>query len=159
MTLVEPRVARLLRKYKLEFTDVLRGRGYLRSQMERALLPKALAGRFAAGEQTLRKMLAGLRPPVARLDATLSGAVDTAERKMLYQFSKLRDKAGRASAFRSAVLDTHEREIIGSLFPEGELQERSLCFLPALAAQGPGLLDDLIPRISLGGAQHQVLYL
>jgi bacillithiol biosynthesis cysteine-adding enzyme BshC len=159
ITLVEPGVARLLRKYKLEFTDVLRGSRYVRSKMEQAMLPKSLSARFAAGEKNLQKMLKDLRSPVAKLDASLTGAMDTSERKMLYQFIKLRDKAARALAFRSGVLDAHQQELLGALLPGGELQERSLCFLPAIAAHGFELFDDLLPRLSLDGAQHQVLYL
>jgi bacillithiol biosynthesis cysteine-adding enzyme BshC len=158
-TLVEARVARLLRKYNLEFGDVLRGRRHLRSRMERALLPKALARRLDAGEQSLQKLLRGLRLPVSKLDQSLAGAFDTAERKMLYQFGKLRARAARSLALRSAVLDAHEREIAGALLPEGDLQERALCFLPMLAAHGAGLLDELSRKIAFGGAQHQVLYL
>jgi hypothetical protein len=64
-------------------------------------------------------------------------------------------------AFRSGVLDAHERELTGLLYPNGALQERSLCFLPILAQQGFGLLDELARRIDDGGPQqqHQVLYL
>ena len=159
ITLVEPGVARLLRKYKLEFTDVLRGTRYVRSKMEQAMLPKSLTARFAAGEKNLQKMLKDLRSPITKLDASLTGAVDTSERKMLYQFAKLRNKSARALAFRSGVLDAHQQELLGALLPAGDLQERSLCFLPTLAAHGFELFDDLLPRLSLGGAQHQVLYL
>jgi uncharacterized protein YllA (UPF0747 family) len=158
-TLVEPHTAGLLRKYGLEFTDLFRGRWHVRSKMEAALLPRGLARRFEEGEKTLRKILKGLRQPVARLDRTLQGALETSERKMLYQFSHLQEKAGRALSFRSGVLDAHEKEILGLLYPQGELQERSLCFLPTLAAHGLGLLDELARRIAPGGTQHQVLYL
>jgi bacillithiol biosynthesis cysteine-adding enzyme BshC len=159
ITLVDARAARTLRKYGLEFTDILRGRRFVRSRMERAILPKALAARFDANEKLLRKMLASLRRPVIKLDKTLDGALGTAERKMLYQFAKLRGKAGRAMALRSSVLDSHERELMAHLLPEGDLQERSLCFLPALASQGVALLDELSQRITPGGTQHQVLFL
>ena len=71
----------------------------------------------------------------------------------------MQEKVGRALSFRSGVLDGHERELIGLLYPHGELQERSLCFLPALAAHGFDLLDELARRITPGGAQHHVLYL
>lgn len=158
-TLVDAHAIRLLRKYGLEFADILRGRTKMRAKMEEALLPKSLTRRFASGETTLRKLLSELRGPVARVDKTLTGAMDTAERKILYQFSKLRGKAGRALAFRSSVLDAHERELIGLLYPNGELQERSLCFLPILAQQGFDLLDELAHRIQIDGTQHKVLYL
>jgi len=158
-TLVEPHVAGLLRKYGLEFTDLFRGRRQVRAKMEGALLPRGLARRFDAGEKTLRKLLQGLRPPVAKLDRTLLGALETSERKMLYQFAHLQEKAGRALSFRTGVLDAHEREIMDLLYPHNGLQERSLCFLPMLAAHGFDLLGELSRRITPGGVQHQVLYL
>jgi bacillithiol biosynthesis cysteine-adding enzyme BshC len=158
-TLVEPHAAGLLRKYGLEFTDFFRGRGLVRGKMESALLPRGLARRFEDGQKTLGKILKGLRAPITKLDRTLLGALETSERKMLYQFAHLQEKAGRALSFRSGVLDGHERELIGLLYPHGELQERSLCFLPALAAHGFELLSELARRITPGGAQHHVLYL
>jgi bacillithiol biosynthesis cysteine-adding enzyme BshC len=158
-TLVEARVARYLRKYGVEMADVFRGQVQLRSKMEQVLLPAELTQRLADGEKALRELLAGLREPITKLDATLAGALETAESKILYQFGNLAGKAAHAVAQRSAVLDTHERELLGSLYPRGELQERSLCFLAALAAQGMGLLEELVRRAATGGAKHQVLYL
>jgi bacillithiol biosynthesis cysteine-adding enzyme BshC len=158
-TLIDAHTVRLLHKYELEFSDVLRGRPKLRAKMEGRLLPKTLTRRFDTGEKSLRKMFAELREQVTRLDATLGGAMDTAESKMLFQFAKLKEKAGRALALRSSVLDAHERELLGRLYPNGGLQERSHCFLPTLAMHGMELLTELGHRIKLGGALHQVLYL
>jgi len=158
-TLVDARAARALRKYGLELADMFRGQVQVRSKMEQLLLPAELAGRLSENEKTLREMLAGLREPIAKLDPTLVGALETAENKILYQFSNLAGKAAHAVAQRSAVLDAHERELMGTLYPNGELQERSLCFLPMLAAQGTELLTELVQRAHSGGAKHQVLYL
>ena len=158
-TLIDAHAVRLLRKYELEFSDVLQGGAKLRARMEGRLLPKTLTRRFDTGEKSLQKMLSELREQVTRLDPTLGGAMDTAESKMLFQFSKLKEKAAHALAVRSSILDAHERELIAHLYPDGELQERRHCFLPTLAAQGVELLDELTQRIKLGGAQHQVLYL
>ena len=102
-TLVEPHVATLLRKYDLEFSDLFRGKRAVRSKMEEAMMPRGLARRFAEGEKTLQKILKGLRQPVARLDSTLTGALETSERKMLYQFCALAGKSRRAPS-RSARL-------------------------------------------------------
>jgi bacillithiol biosynthesis cysteine-adding enzyme BshC len=158
-TLVEPYVGALLRKYGLEFTDLFRGARSVRSKMETAMMPRGVARRFAEGEKMLRKMLKDLRQPVAKLDPTLTGALETSERKMLYQYAHLQEKAGRALSFRSGVLDGHQRTLLELLYPNGELQERALCFLPTLAAHGFELLDELGRKIMPGGAQHQVLYL
>jgi hypothetical protein len=40
-------------------------------------------------------------------------------------------------------LDRHERILVDALYPHRDLQERMLSSLPALAAYGPELLDDL----------------
>ncbi|MBI3668236.1 MAG: bacillithiol biosynthesis cysteine-adding enzyme BshC [Acidobacteria bacterium] len=158
-TLVEPRVARLLKKYGLKVRDVLAGRQRLRGKMEQEFVSKALARRFAEGEKAIRKVLGGLRKPLSKADKTLLGALDTAERKMLYQFLRLRGKAGRAENFRTRVLDTHERQLSDALYPHHTLQERTLCFLPLLASHGSALLEELAERSAIGATQHQVLFL
>jgi bacillithiol synthase len=158
-TLIDAHSVRVLRKYELEFSDVLGGSTKLRAKMEGKLLPKTLMRQFERGDKALRKMLTELREQVTKLDPTLGGAMDTSESKMLFQFSKLQEKAGRALALRSSILDSHEKELLARLYPNGGLQERVHCFLPMLATQGMGLLDELGRRIKLGGAKHQVLYL
>jgi len=158
-TLIEPHVARLLKKYELELCDVLRGHQHLRNRLERRFLSKVLAKRFDAGEKTIRRLLAGLRQPLSKLDTTLLGALDTTERKMLYQFLRLRRKVGRAQNFRTGVLDAHERQLTEALYPHHDLQERTVCFLPLLARHGPALLDELAERAGIGVNQHQVLFL
>jgi hypothetical protein len=78
---------------------------------------------------------------------------------MLHQFNSVRAKAGRAEGFRTGVLDSHEREITSLLFPNNELQERSLSMLPFLAANGVELLDHLDRNIKMGAGEHCILYL
>jgi bacillithiol synthase len=159
ITLVPAHLARLLEKYKLTVPDVFRGTRLLREHMERDALPKSLATKFKAGEKSLKSILAGLRAPIEKLDRTLLGALETAESKMLFQFQSLEQKVGRARALRTGVLESHEHEIAGLLYPEGQLQERALCLLPLLAAQGLELLDQLAAQIHPGSPEHQLLFL
>jgi bacillithiol synthase len=142
-TLVEPSIARLLKKYGLEVSDVLFDRRRIRARMEQSALPRGLSRRFEKDEKALQRLLASYAKPLGRLDKTLLGARDTAGRKMLHQFLRLKTRAARQLAFRSGVIDAHERLIVDSLFPHRGLQERSLCFLPFLAAYGAPLLDSL----------------
>jgi bacillithiol synthase len=158
-TLIEPQVARLLKKYDLEFGDVLRGRQHVRRRMELKYLPRGLASRFVRDEKALRSMWKGYRKAIARLDQSLTGALDTAERKTVYQFEKLRGKAGRAENFRTGVLDRHETQILSALFPHRGLQERSLSLLPLLAHQGAGLLDQLYGEMDKSCSEHRILSL
>lgn len=158
-TIVEPEVARLLKKYSLEFGEVLRGRQFVRRRMEREYLPRGLAARFARDDKTLRKILKGYAKPLTSLDKTLTGALSTAERKMMCQFEKLREKAGRAQNFRTGVLDRHEGQIMNSLFPHHDLQERALSLLPILARQGDGLFDALLKTMNKPCSGHHAVFL
>ena len=158
-TIIEPLVARLLKKYDLDVRDVFRGRQILRKKMELKSLPRALARRFESDEKTIRKLLNGYRRPFERLDKTLIGALELSSRKFLHQFKKLKTKAGRAESLRTGVLDRHERLILDALYPHRDLQERTLCALPWLAIYGPEFLDTLAQNIDLAAPQHHLLFL
>ena len=166
-TIVEQPIARFLAQYQLELRDFLRGPQYVRTHMEQKALPEALVARFDKGEAELDTLLKSYREPLGRLDSTLLEALDVAERKMLYQFVQLKAKVARAENFRSGVLDRHERILLDALYPNGELQERTLSALPFIAAYGPAFLDELGELASVAGAesvrscvyQHHVLFL
>jgi bacillithiol synthase len=166
-TIVEQPIARFLAHYGLDVRDFLRGSQHVRAMMEQKALPGGLASRFDATERTLRDLLKTYEEPLEKLDPTLIEALRAMEGKVLHQFGQLRAKAGRAENLRSGVLDRKERILLDSLYPQGGLQERSLCFLPLLAASGRELLDELSRLSSLGGSaaghacsyQHQVLVL
>ncbi len=158
-TLIEPPLVRLLAKYHLSITDVFEGQQHLRTLMERESLPVDLSDRFTEGEKKLRQLLADLKEPLLRLDATLGGALETAERKILYQYTKVNEKAGRALGMRSGILDRHEQLLADLLYPRHGLQERTLCFLPLLAWQGASLLDALEECSTPESGQHLVIAL
>jgi uncharacterized protein YllA (UPF0747 family) len=164
-TIVEPPIARFLAQYGLEVRDLFAGPQQVRAAMERKSLSGALAARFDAAEQDVRKLMEAFEEPLGRLDATLVDALRSTQSKMLHQFGQLKGKVARAESFRSGVLERHQRILLDSLYPGGGLQERTLCALPLLASCGPGLLDDLAALASLespaGGSScaqgHQIL--
>jgi bacillithiol synthase len=166
-TLIEPAVARVLLKYGLDLRDIFRGAQHVRAIMEQKAIPNALARRFEGDEEKLRAMLKSYAEPIEKLDKTLLGTLEALEEKMLYQFTKLKEKVGRAENFRTGVLDDHQSAIFDSLYPNHELQERSLSALPFLAAYGAELLDELtrlsgIPDSTDGHScahQHHVFFL
>ena len=159
-TLIERHVERLMERYGITLRDqVLGGRQKLRRRMELKSIPAGLERKFEKGEAEMRRMLADLRKPIAKLDGTLAGAVDTASRKILFQLQKLRAKAGRARDLRDGILSRHEVLLREALFPEGHLQERELSLLPFLARHGFDLLDTLMKHAGIGAPAHQVAYL
>lgn len=166
-TIIEPPIARFLGQYGLEIRDIFAGPQHVRAKMEQQSLPSALASRFEAGEEALRNLLREYEEPLARLDSTLVDALHGVEQKILHQFAQLKGKVGRAENFRSGVLDRHQRILLDALYPDGALQERSLCALPLLAAHGPRLLDEFMRLSSIADSAngpssalwHHVLFL
>lgn len=165
-TLVEPSVARILSKYELDLRDILRGPQHVRARMEQRAIPTALGRQFESDEEKLRGILKAYAQPIEKLDPTLLSALAAIEEKMLYQFTKLKEKVGRAENFRTGILDDRQRILFDSLYPNRDLQERSLCGLPFLAAYGLDLLDELAPLSSIPAGdgpscahQHHVVYL
>ena len=158
-TVVDSLIARILAKFGLEVRDVFRGRQFVRKKMERQALPSSLSKRFEKDEKALRAILEKYRELLAVLDSTLVGSVESAEQKILYQFLKLKEKAGRAEDLRTGILNHKESLILSALYPHKDLQERTLCALPWLAAHGPEFLDTLARNIDLAAPQHHLLFL
>jgi bacillithiol biosynthesis cysteine-adding enzyme BshC len=166
-TFIEQPIARFLGLYDLSFHDVLAGPQHVRAKMEQKALPGGLSSRFDEAEKSLAQLLEQFKAPLDNLDSTLVGALQSTQEKILHQFNQLRGKVGRAENFRTGVLDRHQQIIFDALYPEGGLQERSLCFLPFLAAQGMDLLDQLLRLSSVGAPatadanprEHQVVFL
>jgi bacillithiol synthase len=142
-TVIDSTMDRILKKFDLDFRDVMRGRQHLRPKMEEKFLPAALAEKFDRDERGLQELFAGYREPILKLDASLAGSLELAEQKILHQFSTLKAKAARAESMRGDVLDRKEKMIFDALYPHHELQERTLSALPWLATYGPEFLDGL----------------
>ncbi len=166
-TFVEPPIARFLGMYDLTIRDMLAGPQQVRARMEQKSLPGGLSIHFDHADSALRKLLQEFKSPLENLDATLVRALQSTEEKILHQFNQLRGKVGRAENFRTGVLDRHQQILFDALYPQGGLQERSLSFLPLLAAYGSDLLDEVSRRGSIGAPtdgnsnshDHQVLFL
>jgi len=157
LTLVEPKVRRLLNKYRLGLPDLFRGEDRVRLRLAERHLPPRLLRRLEAEQKEIDKSLAAAAREVKKLDATLEGAAETSRRKMLYQFEKLRRKAARAQAERTEVLDRHQAILLNALYPARGLQERRMNFLSVVARHGLGVVERLLEAASFPGRDHQVI--
>jgi len=166
-TFVEPAIARFLATYDLDVRDMFAGTQHVRAKMEQKALPGGLSSRFDEAESAMRKLFDQFKSPLENLDATLVGALQSTQEKILHQFNQLRGKVGRAENFRTGVLDRHQQILFDAIYPEGGLQERTLCFLTLLAAYGPDLLDEISRRSAFDASagtdshsrDHQIIFL
>jgi len=154
VTILEPRVARALKKYNMEFTDVFRGRDFMRRQAVRTVQAVDI---FDCARDRMTSELESLRPALDAVDSTLVGALDTARQKILHQVETLRTKFVNAEARRNETLERHLDTIGNSLFPEKKLQERVLNITSFLVRYGLAFLPRLEETLSLDSRAHQVV--
>jgi uncharacterized protein YllA (UPF0747 family) len=153
-TLLEPRIARAAEKYRIAFSDVFRGREYLKRRAVDALENGKSFDQIRA---RIEEELESLRPVLGAVDPTLLGALDTSRQKMMHQIEALHGKFSSAAARRDELLERHLDAILNSLFPGKKLQERVINIASFLDRYGFGIVRELGSRLSLDTREHQVL--
>lgn len=157
LTVVEPKVRRLLTKYRLGLPDLFHGENALRLRLAERHLPPRLLRQLQESERKIEKLVAGAARAAKQLDPTLAGAAETSRRKMLYQFAKLQGKAARAQAERSEIIDRHRAVLVNALYPERGLQERRMNFLSLMARHGREVMGRLEKQMCFPCRDHQVI--
>jgi bacillithiol biosynthesis cysteine-adding enzyme BshC len=142
-TLVDPKAARILKKYSLEVEDVWEGKQSLRKRMYGANVPKELAREFDGNLRQLEKNTKKLHKAIAKVDPTIQGTIARAETRIRYQIERLREKAGAALDRHEKVIAQHEEFLENLLYPQKGLQSRDLNFLPFLSRWGGFGLKEL----------------
>lgn len=153
-TLVEPRVARALKKYGMEFLEAFRGKDFMRRKAVAAVQGVEL---FDRARDRIGSELELLRPALTAVDTTLGGALDTSEQKVMHQLEALQTKFVNAEARRNETLERHLDAIGNSLFPEKKLQERVLNITSFLARYGLSIIARLEQILDLDSREHQVI--
>ena len=153
-TLLEPRVARSLKKYGMEFLDAFRGRDFMRRKAVAAVQGVEV---FDRARDRISSELESLRPALTAVDSTLGGALDTSQQKVLHQMETLRTKFVNAEARRNDTLERQLETIGNSLFPEKKLQERVLNITSFLVRYGLSILPRLEQVLDLDSREHQVI--
>jgi len=154
VTVLDARVVRAMRKYETEFSDVLRGRDFLK---RKAVASVRGVEMFDALKDRIAGELESMRPAIQAVDPTLDGAVDTSRQKMLHQVEGLRTKFINAEARRNETLERHMDTIANSIFPEKKLQERVINVTSFLMRYGLNFAGRLDAELSLDAREHQVI--
>ncbi|HYA96144.1 MAG TPA: bacillithiol biosynthesis cysteine-adding enzyme BshC [Terriglobales bacterium] len=158
-TLVEPRIQRLLERYKLSPVDAFRDPEHLRVLIAERALPGDINASFDTAAGQVTSSMASIRASLERLDSTLVEAAEHAGSKIRYQLDRLRERAARAQLRRSEETAAHAASLGNSLFPEKEPQERVIGAMSFLGRYGMQLLLTLYDAAKTGCPDHQVVYL
>jgi bacillithiol biosynthesis cysteine-adding enzyme BshC len=145
--LLEPRVERVLQKFRITLEDLLAPPGALESRLVRSQLPPEALEALASIRQALEKGYETIGRAATEIDPTLARSIQGSQQqavagtqeveKKLVQHLKRRQETelGQIAKARNAVL------------PLNKLQERVLTVAPFLARYGPGLIAQLTDEI------------
>ncbi len=144
-TLIEPRVAKTMARYRLSLRELLgmHSEAELAEEMGRRVLPEGVGEAFAASRASVEEQLARLGEEVARTDATLAAAAATSRRKMLYQLGKLEGRAARAQLRKEQQIKRDAAVLWNNLRPHGELQERVIGGIEYVLKYGAAVVEVL----------------
>ena len=153
-TILEPRIAHLLKKYGIGLQDVLQDRAVLKGKFVSASYDVEL---FRQARGRIEEELQSLRGILGSMDPTLLGALETSSRKSIHQVESLRTKYINAATRRDEMLARHLDSIENSLFPDRKFQERLLNVTSFLSRYGTGIIRILDESLSLDSTVHQLV--
>jgi len=158
-TLLEPKIEKLLRKYKLTLTDLFHGENQLREELAARSLPEELKLDFERGRLSVEEAMQHVGESLQRLDPTLVEAARRAANKMRYQVGRLEKRAALAELRREEILFRHAAQIENSLYPRKTLQEREIAGLYFYSRYGAELLARLIETAQAPCPEHKIVRL
>ena len=158
-TLLEPKIEKLLNKYKLNLQDLFHGESQLRNELAARSLPAELKLDFERGRLAVEEAMQRIGESLQRLDPTLVEAARRAANKMRYQVGRLEKRAAQAELRREAILTRHAEQIENALYPHKTLQEREIAGLYFYSRYGAELLARLIETAQAPCPEHKIVRL
>ena len=157
LSLLEPRIAQLLTRFRLGLQDLTAEPEQLASRILRAQLPPDLGATLAAARQGVDEIFRRIGEAVAAVDPTLKATAGQAGGHIKGHLDQLEKKAVQALKRREADTGQQLQRLREALVPGGKLQERVYPALPYLAKYGFALVRTLREQITGPGWAHQLV--
>lgn len=158
-TLIEPAVAKMLRKHELTLDRIYGEDASSLAQLLAARsMPIETKQKLAAAGNALDSELGILVDWLKSQDKGLGQSAETAASKMIYQMNRLRTMAANLQLQREGTLTKHAETLSTSIFPGGP-QERVHGAAYYLARFGAGLVETLVTQAENGCPGHAAIWL
>jgi bacillithiol biosynthesis cysteine-adding enzyme BshC len=155
-TLLEPKVARTLEKFGIEWARLAGDPEIVIRDTMKALLPEDFREVFAREREAWRGSFQRVEEKVASFDPSLRPAVANAETRLEREIEALEKKLLTVWKRRHEESVTKIRKARESLFPNGGLQERVCSPLGFAARHGPWLITRLEESLGAPGSHTLV---
>jgi bacillithiol biosynthesis cysteine-adding enzyme BshC len=156
-TLLEPRTAKLLKRYGMTVAQALVDEETLESRVARQHAPPAIMTAFDSTAGSIESAIGKLRRELTPFDPTLTAALDKSRAKMEYQLAKSRRKIERELVRRDERAESDAQYLANLLYPHRHLQERFYSILPFVAEHGLDLIDQLFATAQVECPDHRVV--
>ncbi|MGE5175717.1 MAG: bacillithiol biosynthesis cysteine-adding enzyme BshC [Hyphomicrobiales bacterium] len=138
-TLLEPKVARTLDRFGIEWSSLAGDPEPAITAALRALLPEDFPTLFTRERGSVLEAIRRIDAAVLGFDPSLRSAVETTGNKVKHETEVLEKKLMQVWKRRQEETVAQMHRAAGALFPHGHLQERTLSPLGFLARFGPAL--------------------
>jgi len=151
-TLLEPRAAKTLERFGIEWTALAGDVETVVGSAIRSLLPHDFPETFERERETWQQSFERLEEKVMKFDPSLKAAVATAARKVEHEGEGLERKLMQVWKRRQEESVQQIRRARAHLFPEGKLQERVYSPVGYAARYGPELTAQLAAALGAPGS-------
>ncbi|MBM3265349.1 MAG: bacillithiol biosynthesis cysteine-adding enzyme BshC [candidate division Zixibacteria bacterium] len=159
LTLIEPRVARIMETLELTPEDFLTGVWPVFEQRLRTEMSEELAASFEHARTEFSRHFETIGRLVEDIDVTLGRVAEAAERKSLFELERLEEKAVQAIKRKHKTTRDQLQAAVDQIVPLGHPQERVASIWPFVARHGVDLMDTLFEAIDVSDFSHRVVYL
>ncbi len=159
LTVITAKLARTLRKYDLEVTDLFDGATTVRAKVVERFLNEETARVFSEVETNINSQLAVLSENLGANEPTLAANLANRRKKIGWHLAALRKKYHRAEILKNEVAAQRIESLFAALLPHDALQERTLNVITFLNLCGANFIDWLYDAIESDEQNHRILYL
>ena len=152
-TILENKVAKIIKKYHLKTLD-------LRSptSLIKKLLKKELKPLFSSARGDISKALLALRQAASQVDKTLGDPFEASQKKIFREIDSLEKRAVRSLEKQNSLMRSQIHKAAENLFPLGDLQERKINPLEYLIKFGYGFLEVIQGKFSSSSyGEHRII--
>jgi len=154
---IEERIERAMEKYNMDllalFDDINNITMRILDQIAEVKLDELFGSTTRSVHDALNELKFGLKD----VDPTLLGALDSAKSKIDINIGVLKEKAIAAQKRRNETAIRQMERAVGTLLPNGTLQEREISILYYMNKYGPELVKWLMGEMDVAGFKHQLL--
>ena len=159
LTIIEPKQARTLNKYELNFTDLFDGKNALQSRIVERFLNRETAQTFDEVEKNISAQLNFLSNSLDGYEPTLAANLTSRRKKIEWHLKALRGKYHRAEMLKNEIVERRIESLFTALLPDDALQERALNVVTFLNLYGANFIEWLYKAVESNEQAHQILFL